>query len=271
MADYNIIHDSERFSIQFWRIIRQMRCALPGVIVSFNSKLQTATVQPALTMKVTLSDEISYTPLPPIENIPVVLPFAQSAGLLLTLPIQTGDECLLIFSDRALDDFVQNGGISNTTQPGAELTGNPRCHDLSDAICIPGIISTPQAVPSYNTEHIELRDRERNQYISLGPEGITITDGTAKWNMKKGKITLNAPAGIEETSTSPISRTTTATETLVGSNIRIGEKNSGGVDEIENTLRSKNGTFIDKYGVNLTTHRHTDVETGTGITGSPAV
>ena len=147
----------------------------------------------------------------------------------------------------------------------------PRSHDLTDAICIPGIISNPQAVPGYSTDHIELRDRERTQYLSLGPSGITITDGKAVWNMHDGKVTLDAPSGIEETSKSTISQRTTGIQTIEGSNIEVGTPDgvSSGVDYIENTLKSRIGTFIDRDGVNLNTHNHTGVESGPENTGAP--
>ena len=49
---------------------------------------------------------------------------------------------------------------------------------------------------------------------------------------------------------------TTARQTIVGTNIRIGADGSGGVDQIENSLESVSGTFIDKDGVVLGTHTH---------------
>ena len=269
MADYNVTSPSEAFGMQFDRMAGKIRCALPGIIQSFNAATQIATVQPAIKMKVNLGEEVKQLDLPVVENVPVVLPFAQTAGLLLTLPIKPGDECLLIFADRAIDNFTQHGGTQPTVTTASEDTPTPRSHSLSDAICIPGIISNPQAVPQYNEEHIELRDRERKQYISLGPDGITITDSQARWNMKDGKVTLDAPAGISETSTSDISRVTTARETLVGSNIRIGADDSGGVDEIENSLKSRSGTFIDTDNVNLNTHTHEGVVAGGDTTMEP--
>ena len=269
MADYSVTSPSEAFGMQFGRMAGQIRCAMPGIIISFDPATQTATVQPAIKMRVNLGEGVKQMDLPPIANVPVVLPFAQGAGLLLTLPIRAGDECLIVFSDRSIDNFMQSGGVQPTVATANEDTTTPRSHSLADAICIPGIISNPQAVPEYNTDNIELRDRERKHYISLGPEGITITDSAATWNMKDGKVTLDAPAGIQETSKAPVSRVTSARQTIIGSNVKIGEGSSGGVDEIENTLKSRNGTFIDKDSVNLNGHTHTGVESGPSTTGEP--
>lgn len=269
MADYSVTSPSEAFGLQFNRMAGQIRCAMPGVIQSFDPATQTATVLPAIKMKVNLGDGVKQMDLPPVDSVPVVLPFAQGAGLLLTLPIRGGDECLLIFADRSLDNFVQSGGVQPTVSTASEETTSPRAHSLADAICIPGIISNPQAVPEYNTDNIELRDRERKHYISLGPEGITITDSTAKWNMKGGKVTMDAPAGIQETSASAVSRITTGKQTIVGDNIRVGD-GSGGTDEIENSLKSRSGTFIDKNNRDSSGHGHGGVQTGGGNTGPTA-
>lgn len=243
MADYNVTSPSETFGLQFDRMAGQIRCAMPGIIVSFDPATQTATAQPAVKMKVNLGDEIKQMELPVISGVPVVLPFAQGAGLLLTLPIRPGDECLLIFGDRAIDNFVQAGGVQPTLTTANEETTSPRAHSLADAICIPGIISNPQAVPEYNTDNIELRDRERKAYISLGPEGITITDGAAVWAMKDGAVNMDAPAGIDYT--------TPANMNVSSRNMDLGDNN-----RISGGLKSDKGTFTDKDGVVLNTHRH---------------
>ncbi len=274
MADWSNPGLPEQFALQFDRRAAQIRCAMPGVIQGFDPATQTASVQPALKMKVNFESETKQVDMPQVSNVPVVLPFAQGAGLLLTLPIQAGDECLLVFSDRALDNFTQSGGIQPSEQgPGAgggiEATfTTPRAHDISDAICIPGIISNPQAVPEYNTENIELRDRERKAYISLGPNGIEITDGTASWKMSEGAVTLDSPAGITQTSEGPVTTTTSSTATIESSNMTLGG-DGGTRNEINDTLTSANGTFIDSSGVNLNTHSHTGVTPGGGDTGEP--
>ena len=173
MAEYTFFSPSEAFKYQFKVEAAQLRMALPGIIETFDPATQIATVRPACRMKVNVGDGVKYVDMPVLKHVPVVLPFSQGAGLLLTLPIQPKDECLIIFADRAIDDFVTYGGIQNSetsVQPDVSI---PRIHHLTDAICIPGIISMPQAVPGYSTSHIELRDRERKNFLSLGPSGIT--------------------------------------------------------------------------------------------------
>ncbi|MCC8194886.1 MAG: hypothetical protein LIP28_09610 [Deltaproteobacteria bacterium] len=88
--------------------------------------------------------------------------------------------------------------------------------------------------------------------------------------MADGKITACAPAGIAQTSQGPIESRTPARNTLVGSNISLGDAEGGnGPDTIENTLQSRNGSFVTARGIDLDTHRHSGVQAGNLNTGGP--
>lgn len=268
MADNSVLTEAGQFEQQFRRMSSMLRCAMPGTITSFNAGTQRATVIPGVKLKIVQGEEVTYVNLPEIQNVPITVPYGFTSGVLLTHPINSGDPCLLVFSDRAIDNFLQTGRSEN---PGSMLnheTTTSRAHHLSDAICIPGLIADPQTVPSWNQENIELRDFERKTYISLGPSGITMTDGTAVYTMKGGKVTLDAPGGIEETATIS-SRTTTGKNTVVGSNVSIGRPGSS-TDELENSLKSRNGTFIDTNGRDSTAHVHSGVQSGSNISGPTA-
>lgn len=264
MSDYSVLSEAGAFELQFWRLAGQLRVCLPGNIVSFDAATQRCVARPGVKLKLVDGANVSYMEMPDIQNVPIVVPYAQGAGLLLTLPIQAGDPCLLLFSDRALDNFLQRGEseIPGTAQD-ADVT-SPRVHHLTDAICIPGLITNTVTVPSWSTSNIELRDKERKNYISIGPDGITITDGSAKWQMNAGKVTLNAPSGITETTTTA-SRVASGVNKVVGSNISLG---AGGTDTVTNSLKSTNGTFIDKNGRDSTSHKHSGVQTGSGTSGA---
>lgn len=269
MPDYNGISEEQALPALIDRRMASMRVCLPGLILAFDPAAQTVTAQPSIKMKITV-DSPEYMELPPILNVPLVIPYAQGKGLLLTLPIQPGDECLLIFADRSIDNVAEHGGIQPSNIVSEEATATPRAHHLTDAICIPGFISRPQAVPAYNTENIELRDRERTNYISLGPSGITITDGTATWTMSGGAVTLDAPAGLTETSQAAMTRTTPATQTITGSNVQIG---SGG-NTLTGTLHAT-GTITTDADVSngasttLGTHTHSGIMPGGSNTDQP--
>lgn len=269
MADNSVLTEAGQFEQQFKRMSAMLRCAMPGTVSSFNPSTQRATVVPGVKMKIVQGNEVSYVDLPEIHNVPVVTPYGFAGSVLLTHPINSGDPCLLVFSDRPIDNFLQTGRSENPGSTVGHETTTARAHHLSDAICIPGIIADPQVVPSWNQENIELRDFSRTVYFSLGPEGITMTDGTAVYTMKGGKVTLDAPAGIEETTASTASRISSGRNTLVGNNVSIGAQGSS-VDELENSLKSRNGTFIDTNGRDSTAHIHSGVQSGPSNTGPTA-
>lgn len=147
----------------------------PGYIEKFDAENQLAEVTPAVMLKYSADDSVEYRKMPKLINVPVVVPFVQTLGLALTLPIRPGDECLLVFADRFIDDFIENGAQSGCAKPEAKGGRNsntePRAHHLTDAICIPGIVTQPQILPDWNTEAVEIRNRPRTAYISLRPDG----------------------------------------------------------------------------------------------------
>lgn len=264
MADHRIPSEADAFQRQFDSLALQLRCAMPGVIESFDATTQRCTVTPAVQLKVTLDGAVSYWNLPVVENVPVVVPYAQGAGLMLTLPLKAGDQCLLVFSDRGIDNFLLMGAVTPPPIAASEDTSTPRAHHLSDAICIPGIIADPVAVPEWSQSAIELRDKERQHYISLGPDGIEISDSSATWSMSGGKITVNAPAGIQENA-SVISSIAAGVNTVQGTNISLGS----GSNTITGSLTSTSGVFTDKDGIVSNTHLHSGVLPGGSNTGEP--
>lgn len=262
MADYSIMTEAGQAEQQFRRMSAMIRVALPGKITAFNPASQRARAVPAVKLKQVLGEQVKYMDMPEITDIPIVIPQSFGGGVALTVPIQAGDPCLLIFADRALDNFLQTGNSENPGASQNEDTTTPRAHHLSDAICIPGFVAAPQALPDWNQDNIELRDKERKTYISLGPDGITLTDGQAKINLKGGKITTDAPGGIEETASTAV-RQTSGINALQGSNINVG----AGLNEFEGSLKSRSGTFIDANDRDSTAHRHSGVQSGPSESG----
>ena len=114
--------------------------ASPAIVVDegFDANLLTVSAQPAIQAQVRAPTGQSWinAALPKCVDCPVI--FAGGGGYVATMPIALGDEGLLVFADRCIDAWWQNGG---PTQPQAEL----RMHDLSDGFFIPGVFSNPRA------------------------------------------------------------------------------------------------------------------------------
>lgn len=259
MSDFSAASQTENQRLIIQRMINSTNVAKPAKILSFSGEpTPTATVQPLTQLKVTLGKDVEYKDYPVIENVPVVIPYAQTAGLLLTLPLQPGDTGLLIIPDRSLSNFFRSGG--NTTPPpinGDPVTSAPRAHALADAIFIPGLCHIQQQITAYNTGNIELRDVERKNYISVGPQGIELSDSQCVVKLSSGQFTVTAPTGIT---------LQTPQQAVINSqNINI----EGSSNSIKGSLSSTDGTFVDKDGVSLNSHTHSGVETGGGTTGGP--
>jgi hypothetical protein len=80
-------------------------------------------------------------------DVPVIFP--RGGGCTLTFPVKAGDECLLIFADRCIDFWWQNGGV----QKPVDL----RMHDLSDAFAIVGPQSQAHKISGISTSAAQLR------------------------------------------------------------------------------------------------------------------
>jgi len=162
------------------RAMMQMNTCIPGVIESFDTATQTASVVPAITMRTNIDGEAGYLELPKIISVPIVFPFAATSGFAITLPIKKGDPCLLVFSQRAIDNWHLKGDI----QPPEEGTGS-RHHDLTDAFAMFAPSPLPLVLGSWETEGIEIRNRAKTSRITIKNGTIDIETVT--------QVTLTAP------------------------------------------------------------------------------
>ncbi|EPO8143915.1 Gp138 family membrane-puncturing spike protein [Enterobacter kobei] len=147
----------------------QIRVALPGIVQSFDPDTVTAVVQPAIRSVETDNDGNRITKnYPLLVDVPVVFP--RGGGCTLTFPVKAGDECLVIFADRCIDFWWQNGGVQEPV--------DDRVHDLSDAFCIVGPQSQAQKISGISGSAVELRSDDGETKLSLNPSSGAIT-GTA--------------------------------------------------------------------------------------------
>lgn len=141
--------------------LKDLHTAMPGIIQSFNSEEQTVTVQPAIKrIFKTLQNDIEIlvpSDLPILINVPINYP--RGGGYSLTFPISQGDECLLVFSERSIDNWHINGGVK---RPLAK-----RFHSLSDATAIVGLSSIPNKIPNYNSSDAQLKKDNGECSLSL--------------------------------------------------------------------------------------------------------
>lgn len=160
----------------------QIWTALPGIIQSFDPVKQTARILPALKINVQQPDgSFVWTTMPELLDCPVQ--FACGGGVTLTFPIAAGDECLVVFASRCIDNWWEKGSPGNmVAQEQAEF----RMHDLSDGFCIAGVSSVPRVIADISTTKAQLRTDDGLTCVEIDPAGAaTVTAASV--------ITMAAP------------------------------------------------------------------------------
>lgn len=240
--------------------------ALPGIIEDFDSTTLTCSVQPAIQGKVRNENgSISVVNLPLLLDCPVVFP--RGGGCSLTFPIKRGDECLVVFSCRAIDFWWQNGGV----QPPAEV----RMHDLSDGFVLPGPYSQPNVIQSVNMSAVELRSDDHSARIAIHPDSHLIEletsgnftgtiGGTATVEVA-GDATLKCPKLTIDCPETTMTGKLTVAGLITGSG---GFNISGGSGATATVTGSLEATGDIKAGsISLQNHVHGGITPGGGDTG----
>lgn len=211
MADYRSITPAMERELTIKRLIGNCNIAKPCVIKEVKAG-NLVNVQPTETIKSSDSQTATYTESPIIEDVPVIYPYAQSQGFSLTVPLSVSDTGLLLFADRALDSFLEQGKPAQLTIDGNDALNACRAHSLTDAIFIPGLCWEGNRINGWASDCVEMRDSGRVHRASVKRDKIEIYAGNdchatiedAKITLQKGgtsviiqdgSIVINAPGG----------------------------------------------------------------------------
>lgn len=83
---------------------------------------------------------------PQLLDVPVIS--LQGGQASLTMPIAAGDECLILFNDRDIDNWFQTGQI--------QANASSRLHSFSDAFALIGVNSQANVIPDYDPDRASL-------------------------------------------------------------------------------------------------------------------
>ena len=255
--------------------LKDLHTCMPWVIVAFDPATQTAQVQPAIQRIFTEKGAVN---LPVCVDVPVQFP--GGGDFFLTFPVAPGDECILWFSERAIDNWHMAGG----TAPPAEY----RLHDLSDGMAMVGLNNQLKKIPDFNAADVELRTRTRDVRVTMkhdgtienvNPVGNTVlgADGSYVINAPGG-FTVNAPnSTLNSAQTTCTGKTTsqgllTYQAGMTGAGGGAGTAITGPINHIGDY--TQNGAFgntgsVTSNGIVLSSHTHTGVQPGGGSTGGP--
>lgn len=155
-------------------ILLNLNCHHIGTVQTFNPLNQTATA--TINYKKTFFnfDSATQTYVPQLVDYPILIdvPVIALGGGdgALTFPISGGDECLVLFNDRDLDNWFAGGGSG-----GAVAT--PRLHSFSDGLILVGIRSLANVIPNYNGSATELRTRDGLTKIIVSQDSVKVVVG----------------------------------------------------------------------------------------------
>lgn len=171
-------------------VFNEINCVQIGQIESFDASTQTASISILIKRVEDVNADGSriVRELPLLAECPVmVLTGGQSH---LTMPIQAGDTCIVLFNDREFDNWFISGESRAPT--------TPRKHDLSDGIAIVGIRSLQNAIDDYLSDAVRLRYSSGSQIVLDGTgitaEGDTIINGNTTVN---GETQFNGDSEVD--------------------------------------------------------------------------
>ena len=144
------------------KVLIDVNCVKIGQIVKFSYPKATVNILGMAVLK-----NGTTSPYPQLQNVPVFTP--QGGGACLQFPIAAGDQCIVLFNDRNLDAWFQNGN--------SQAPSDGRLHDLADAIAIVGFNwSGSTAIPSPSST--EARMIYGGAKVGIAGGLVTIQNGT---------------------------------------------------------------------------------------------
>jgi len=194
--------------------LKDLHTSMPGIIESFDPVTQTASIQPTIKRvfitREGITETLTPSNLPLLINVPIQFP--RGGGFSLTFPVTKGDECLIMFAERAIDTWHKFGGIR---EPKAK-----RFHSLSDATAIVGLSSLPNKIPSYSGTATQVKKDDGSAVISLNNDSSI--DITSDSDVTVDCVNLVATASGTAEITATSSCTITAPTITLAGNVIIG-------------------------------------------------
>lgn len=125
--------------------------------------------------------------LPLLVDLPVVFP--HGGDYVLTFPVTPGDECLVVFASRCIDNWWMSGDV----QPQYEQ----RMHSLADGIALVGPYSQKTKVDNVSTTTTQLRSNDGKYYVEVDTKNNRISVVTPKTSvvLDDNANTVTAKAG----------------------------------------------------------------------------
>ena len=182
-------------------MLRDAHTAIPGRIVSFDADKCEASILPYGKYKKPDGSMMDY---PQLNEVPIYVMQGSGQTASVVFPIKSGDECVILFSEQALD------GWRKKSESGTDLR-----FDLSNAVAVVGLFSKPNPlvkeacadnslIIEKDGERVRLKKGESyirdtaGQSITLTPEAITIVANNAVVNVGgNAKVDVSGNASLQ--------------------------------------------------------------------------
>lgn len=209
-------------------IFLTLNCHAIGVVQSFNSTKQTATVTIAY-KRTRFERDTSGNYVPVLREYPVLVDapvvFLGGGTASLTFPVTANDECLVFFNDRDLDNWF-NGA------PGGAVD-TQRAHSFADAVILVGVRSLANVLTGFDGTRAVLQ---------MGQALVGVGGGAGtKVKVANNSFTLN---GLLQNILTQLTNLTTAIAAITVTGVTSGSGSSG---------IPANALAITAIGTNLTT------------------
>lgn len=154
-------------------VMLKLNCHALATVQSFNPDNQTIKASINYQATVFVPDANGNPVAQPITYAPIVdcpVYFPQGGGGSLTFPVASGDQCLIAFNDRDMDNFISTG---NT---GACAT--LRAHSFTDAIAFVGVNPFTKAISGFDTVRAILQ--KSGAKVGCSSSGVLIEANSIK-------------------------------------------------------------------------------------------
>ncbi len=184
-------------------VFKNLYCHVPGRIQSFDGSKKTASIQLLLSAQLPNQEILNYSVL---VDCPVFT--YQGGGGAFQAPIASGDPCLVVFADRNIDAWFQNGSAA---VPFDQIGGQGgRMHDLSDGMAFVGFNSLADALATYSADELRMIMNASKVAISKSTGLVTIQSATMTLLTALNALTMALAAATIDTTHGVFQPTTIA-------------------------------------------------------------
>lgn len=142
--------------------------AMPARVEKYTSATQKADVKILLRKRYLNGAPTEY---PLIPSVPVQWPSAGGGNAYIHLPLKAGDLGMVIVCSRSIDNWLSGDGQIASPD-------NPRHHDLSDSVFIPGVRPFKAALADVSADNLVIQNNTLR--IELDPSGKISIEGASE-------------------------------------------------------------------------------------------